>query len=74
MEAQLSLVDRAAGTIEPKAKKLATKVTTKSFVKIACLIAPELPIGFTSGMLVTLNGRSVAAYPGKIRRFPSRTP
>jgi hypothetical protein len=55
-------------------KKLAPRVTAKSFVKIACLIAPELPLANTSGgmLVVKLNGQTVAAYPGIIRKFPGR--
>ena len=52
-------------------KKLVTRVSAKSFVKIACLIVPDLPMAST-GILVTLNGQTVAAYPGTIRKFPSR--
>ena len=54
-----------------ESKKLVTRVTAKSFVKIACLIVPDLPVA-TTGMLVTLNGQTVASYPGKIRNFPGR--
>ena len=76
MEAPISLVDQAvAVTIDPESKKLATKVTAKFFVKIARLIAPELPIGSTGGVLaVKLNGQAVATYFGKMRKFPSRKP
>lgn len=73
MEVPFSLVDRVVLTIDPESKKV-LQVRDKSFVKIACLIAPELPLGFTGGMRVTLNGQTVATYPGKRRKFPSRTP
>ena len=74
METPFPLVDRAvARAIDPEPKKLATTVTAKSFVNIACLIAPDLPLGSTGEMLaVILNGRTVATYPGTIRKFPSR--
>ena len=54
-----------------ESKKLVTRVSAKSFVKIACLIVPDLPIA-SSGMLVKLNGQTIASYPGKIRNFPGR--
>jgi hypothetical protein len=67
----LSLVERAVADIDPEPKKV-TRVTAKSFVKNACLIAPELPLGFTGMLIVTLNGQTVAVYPGTIRKFPGR--
>ena len=66
-----SLVERAVAAIDPESKNV-TRVTAKSFVKNACLIAPELPLGFTGMLVVTLNGRRVAAYDGIIRKFPDR--
>ena len=62
METPFPLVDRAVAiTIDPDPKKLATKVIAKSFVRIACLVAPDLPLGSTGEMLaVILNGRTVA--------------
>ena len=74
METPFSLIDRAVTiTIDPESKKLATKVTAKYFVKMACLIAPELPIASSGrGLAVNFNGQAIATYPGKIRKFPSR--
>jgi hypothetical protein len=71
METPFSIIDHAVAVIDQEPKKV-TIPTAKSFVKLACLIAPELPLGFTGGMLVTLNGQTVATYPGRIRRFPRR--
>src|SRR5256885_2206645 len=64
-------IERALAAIDPESKTVA-RVTAKSFVKNACLIAPELPLGFTGMLVVTLNGRRVAVYPGTIRKFPGR--
>ena len=73
MEILLPVIDRVvAVAIDSDSQQLVTKITAKSFVKIACLIAPDLPVA-TGGMLaVRLNGRTVATYPGRIRKFPSR--
>ena len=74
MKTPFPLVDRAVAiTIDPEPKKLATKVTAKSVVNIAGLIAHDLPMGPTGEMLaVIFNGRIVATYPGTIRKFPCR--
>ena len=71
MEGPFPLVANAVLVVDPESKK-ATIPTARSFVKLACLIAPELPLGFTGGMLVTLNGQTIATYPGRMRRFPRR--
>jgi hypothetical protein len=72
METPFSVIDRAPVTIDSELQKRVTKVTAKSFVTMACLMAPDLPL-VTGGMLaVTLNGQAVAMYPGKRWKFPSR--
>ena len=73
MQTPLPFIDRAVEvTVDSDSQEPVAKITAKSFVKIACLIAPDLPVA-TGGMLaVTLNGQTVATYPGRIRKFPSR--
>ena len=65
MDAPFSLVERAPVAIDSEPQKPVTKVTVRSFVMMACLMAPDLPLA-TGGLLaVTLNGQAVATYPGK---------
>ena len=70
MEDPLSFADRASVTIDSDPQKLVTKVTAKSFVMLACLMAPDLPLATGRTMTVTVNGQAVATYPGKRRKFP----
>ena len=72
MEAPFSLADGAPATIDSDPQKLLTKVTAKSFVMIACLMAPDLPLATAGTLTVTVDGQAVARYPGKRWKFPRR--
>ena len=72
MEPPFSLADGAPVTIDSDPPKLLTKVNAKSFVMIACLMAPDLPLAIGGTLTVTVDGQAVARYPGKRWKFPRR--
>jgi hypothetical protein len=71
METPFSLVERAPVAIDSEPQKPVTKVTARSFVMMACLMAPDLPLATGGTLAVTINGQAVATYPGKRWKFSS---
>jgi len=72
METPFSLLERTPVGTDSEPQKPVTKVTARSFVMMACLMAPDLPLATGGPLAVTLNGQAVAKYPGKRWKFPSR--
>ena len=72
MEGPFALEDPAPVTIDSEPQKFVPKVTAKSFVMMACLMAPDLPLATGGTLAVTLNGRAVATYHRKRWKTPGR--